>query len=125
MALVTVGSYPLPMSSTYVGNTADMVDAGRNVSGYVIGAVVRYDVGKIEMTWKYLTVTEWSNILKLFNPTYGGSFNQNVTFYNQTTANYETRVFYPGDRTTAGLVQLSASGEPVGWLEAKLHLVEV
>ena len=50
-ALVTVGDYELPEPSTYSGNTSTLVDSSRNVEGRMIGAVVRDNVGKIELSW--------------------------------------------------------------------------
>lgn len=124
-ALIRVGNYDIPTPSTYLGNTADIVDSGRNVEGRVIGSVIRHDVGKVEASWRYLTVKEWSDILKRFNPKYGGSFYNKVTFFNQVTATWETRTMYVGDRTTGGLIQLDKNGNPQGYVQCKLALVEV
>lgn len=124
-ALVTIAGVPLPTPSTYVGITADIVDAARNTEGVVVGAVVREDVGKVEMSWNYLTAQQWSTILKLFNSAYGGSFYQTVEFFNQTTADWETRVMYPGDRTTSGAHALDPeTGAIIGWEKPVLHLIE-
>mgnify|MGYP003544333991 CR=1 FL=1 len=65
-ALVTVAGYELPEPSEYSANTSTLVDSARNVSGYVIGAVVRSDVAKVELKWRYLTAVQWANILRLF-----------------------------------------------------------
>lgn len=124
-ALISINGYDLPTPSTYVGNTATLVDSARNVSGYVVGAVIREDVAKVEATWRYLTAEQWSEILKRFHTRHGGSFYQQVTFYNQTTANWETRQMYVGDRTTSGAFRVDDTGAPIGWLEPKLHLIEV
>lgn len=124
-ALVIIAGTDLPTPSTYVGYTADVVDAGRNVEGVVIGSVVREDVGKVEMSWNYLTAQQWSTILKLFNSAYGGSFYRSVEFFNQVTADWTTRTMYPGDRTTSGAFKLDpGSGAVVGWEKPVLHLVE-
>ena len=58
-ALVTIAGYELPEPSTYSANTATLVDSARNVQGYVIGSVIRNDVAKVELSWKYLTVEQW------------------------------------------------------------------
>lgn len=124
-SLVTVAGVPLPMPSTYVGLTADFVDSGRNAEGYVVGAVVREDTAKIEMSWRFLTVEQWSTIIKLFNTKYGGKFMQEVTFYNQTTASFETRTMYPNDRTSGGAFKVDPeTGKPLGWVDCKLNLIE-
>jgi hypothetical protein len=125
-ALVSIGGIELPTPSTYVGLTSTLVDAGRNVEGYVIGAVIRNDIGKVEMTWNYLTVDQWATILQLFTPALGGAFYRDVTFYDQVRATWVTREMYVSDRTTSGLFRLNpATGIPVGWRSPKLSLVEV
>jgi hypothetical protein len=124
-ALVSVGGYDLPTPSSYTGNTADIVDSARNVQGRVVGSVIRHDVAKVTLEWKYLTVEQWSNILKRFNPNYGGSFYNNVTFFNQVSATWETRLMYVSDRTSAGLIHLSRDGSPQGYTNPNLSLVEV
>lgn len=120
-ALVTVAGYELPEPSTYSGNTATLVDSARNVNGYVIGAVIRNDVAKVELSWKYLTASQWAGILSLFN----NSFYNDVTFYNQATADYTTRQMYVGDRTAGMWRRHPETGEVMGWVECKLSLVEV
>lgn len=125
-ALVSIGGVDLPTPSTYMGMTADLVDEARNVAGYVVGAIVREDVAKVEMTWKKLSPTEWSTIIKLFNSNYGGSFFVEVTFYNQSIGDWETRTMYPSNRTTGGAYSVDPlTGIPSWWKECSLKLVEV
>ena len=124
-SLVTVAGIELPMPSSYVGLTADLVDSGRNAEGIVVGAIVREDVAKVELSWRFLTIKQWSDITKLFNSKYGGQFMQEVTFFNQTTASFETRTMYPNDRTTGGAFKVDAeTGLPLGWQDCKLNLIE-
>lgn len=121
-ALVSIGSYDFPEPSTYVGTTATIVDSARNVNGRVVGSVVRSDVAKVELTWKYLTAKQWATILSLFS----NSFYNEVRFYNQTTASYTTRTMYVSDRTSAGMWRRDpATGEVLGWTNCSLSLVEV
>ena len=125
-ALIEIEGFALPTPSQYVGLTATIVNAGRNVKGVTIGTVIREDVGKVELSWKYLTVKQWSDILKLFSPTFGGGFYRNVTFYDQVRADWITREMYVSDRTSAGLIQLDPIMQtPRGWENPKLALVEV
>jgi hypothetical protein len=120
-ALVSVGSYDFPEPSSYSGTTATIVDSARNVSGRVVGAVVRDDVAKVELSWKYLTATQWATILSLFN----NSFYNDVRFYNQATASYTTRTMYVGDRTAGMWRRDQRTGEVLGWTNCTLSLVEV
>lgn len=115
---------PFASPSTYNVTTSTIVDSGRNVDGKVIGAVVREDVVALEVTFNYITVDDWSTILKLFDSSQGGSFYQKVKFYHPTLNTWETRTMYVGDRTSNGLHMLDKNGYPQAWLGAKLSLVE-
>lgn len=120
-ALVTIAGYELPEPSEYKANTATLVDSARNVQGYVIGSVVRNDVAKVELKWRYLTAQQWANILGLFTR----SFYNQVTFYNQATAQYTTRQMYVSDRNAGMWRRHPETGEVMGWTECSLSLVEV
>jgi hypothetical protein len=119
--LVIVGGYPLPDPSTYDAVTSTIVDSGRNIEGRVIGSVVRHDVAKISMTWKYLTAQQWANVLSLF--TY--SFYNDVYFMNQATNNYDTRTMYVSDRSAGMWRRHPDTGEIMGYTNCTLSLVEV
>jgi len=73
-ALVSIGGFNFPEPSTYSGSTSTLVDSGRNVEGKLVASVVRDDVAKIELTWKYLTAQQWAAINKKFSTKHGGSF---------------------------------------------------
>jgi len=123
-ALVTVDGYEFPQPSSYDATTSTLVDSARNAQGYVIGSVLREDVAKIELSWRFLSVEDWSRILKCFNTKYGGSFYNTVTFFNQVTGTWESREMYISDRK-AGIWLLDDSGNPRGYDGCKLSLVEV
>lgn len=125
-ALITIGSFDVPNPSTYVGTEATVVDSARNVQGVVVGAVVRESVAKVEATWRYMSAAQWAQIMQLFNESYGGSFYQNVTFFNQLTNGWTTRKMYVGDRTTSGAFMLNpTTGGVSGYTEPRLSLIEV
>lgn len=120
-ALVTIGGYELPEPSSYNAITSTIVDSGRNVEGKVVGSVVRSDVAKIELSWKYLTAQQWANILSLF--TY--SFYNDVRFMNQVTNNYDVRTMYVSDRNAGMWRRHPETGEIMGYTNCSLSLVEV
>ena len=120
-ALVTIAGYELPEPSEYSASTSTLVDSARNVSGYVIGSVIRSDVAKVELKWRYLTVEQWANVLRLFT----NSFYNTVTFYNQSTGSYTTRQMYVGDRSAGMWRRHPSTGDVMGWIDCKLSLVEV
>lgn len=119
--LVTVAGVALPEPSFYDASTSTLVDSARNVSGYMIGSVVRNDVAKIELKWRYLTARQWANILSLFTI----SFQNPVTFFNQATADYETRNMYCGDRVAGMWRRHPDTGEIMGWTDCAISLIEV
>ena len=120
-ALVSIGGYDFPEPATYTGTTATIVDSARNVNGRVVGSVIRNDVAKVEMTWKYLTARQWATMLTLFN----NSFYNEVRFYNQATASYTTRTMYVSDRNAAMWRRDPQTGAVMGYTGASLSLIEV
>ena len=120
-ALVSIGGYDLPEPSTYKAITSTVVDSARNVSGYVVGSVVRPDVAKVELSWKYLTAQQWATILSLFT----SSFYNNVRFLNQATNKFETREMYVSDRNAQMWRRDPNTGAVMGYTTCTLSLVEV
>lgn len=120
-ALVSIGGFAFPEPSTYSATTSTIVDSARNVSGYVVGSVVRSDVAKIELTWRYLTAQQWAQILSLFS----NSFYNDVRFLNQVTNQYTTRTMYVSDRNAGMWRRDPQSGAVMGYTNCSLSLVEV
>ena len=120
-ALVSIGGFDFPEPSTYNATTSTIVDSARNVQGRVVGAVIRHDVAKIELSWKYLTAYQWAQILSLFT----NSFYNDVTFLNQVTNRYDTRTMYVSDRTAGIFRRDPQTGEVMGYTGASLSLIEV
>lgn len=120
-ALVTIGGYELPEPSSYNAITSTIVDSARNVEGKVVGSVVRSDVAKIELSWKYLTAQQWANILSMF--TY--NFYNEVRFMNQVTNNYDVRTMYVSDRNAGMWRRHPETGDIMGYTNCSLSLVEV
>lgn len=120
-ALVEVAGVALPEPSEYSGTTSTIVDSARNANGFVIGSVVRSDVAKVELKWRYLTKDQWASVLSLFTD----NFYNSVTFLNQATGDYATRQMYCGDRKAGMWRRHPESGEVMGWTNCSLSLVEV
>lgn len=120
-ALVSIGNFEFPEPSTYNATTSTIVDSARNVSGYVVGSVIRHDVAKIEMTWKYLTAEQWAQILSLFT----NSFYNKVTFLNQATNELDERDMYVSDRNAAMWRRDPKTGAVMGYTGCSLSLIEV
>ena len=120
-ALVSIGGFDFPEPSTYMATTASLVDSARNVQGYVIGAQIRPDVAKIEITWKYLTADQWARILSLFS----NSFYNDVRFLNQVKNDYDTRTMYVSDSSAGMWRRDPQTGAVMGYTNCSLSLVEV
>lgn len=120
-ALVSIGGYNLPEPSSYSATTSTIVDSARNVQGKVVGSVVRHDVAKIELSWKYLTAQQWANVLSLFTH----SFYNDVRFLNQATNTYDVRTMYVSDRTAGVWRRHPETGKVMGYTNCSLSLVEV
>ena len=97
------------------------MDSARNVKGYVVGSVVRNDVAKVELSWRYLTAQQWASILSLFKR----NFYNEVEFYDQTVAGWVTRTMYVSDRKAGMWRREPETGEVMGYTECSLSLVEV
>lgn len=123
-ALVSVAGTDLPDPSVYSGTASTVVDSGRNVDGYWIGAVIRDSMAKVEMSWKFLTVQQWAAISGLFDSSRGGSFTNPVTFFCTDTGDWETRTMYPGDRR-AGIFLRNSDGSIRGLTNCTVNLIEV
>ena len=120
-SLVSIGSFDFPEPSTYNATTSTIVDSARNVQGRVVGSVIRHDVAKIDLTWRYLTAQQWATVLSLFT----NSFYNDVRFLNQVTNRYETRTMYVSDRTAGIFRRDPQSGAVMGYTGCSLSLVEV
>lgn len=120
-ALITVNGNALPDPSTYDAVTSTIVDSGRNVAGEVVGTVVRSDVAKIEVSWRYLTAQQWADIIGPFT----ANFMCQVRFFNQATASYTTRTMYVSDRTASMFRRHPDTGEVLGFTNCSLSLIEV
>jgi hypothetical protein len=125
--MVTVSGVPLPDPAWdgYSGNTATFVDAARNLMGVTIGDVIRDDVAKVECKWSFLPAKQWADILKLFSKKRGGKFYNTVTFYCQDTADWETREMYISDRSSTTFIRAKETGEPRGFTNCRLALIEM
>ena len=123
-ALVSIGGYDFPAPSTYSGTTTTIVDSGRNTKGYMVGAVIRDDVGKVEMSWKFISVSDWASILAKFSLKRGGAFINQVTFFCQDSGTWETREMYISDRQ-ANVFLRDEAGNIRGYTDVSLSLVEV
>ena len=124
-ALVSVENYDFPEPSTYNGNTSTIVDSSRNAEGKLVGSVIRDDVAKIEISWRYLTVAQWAKIQQCFRQDSGGKFINRVSFFDQTFGDWKDRDMYVGDRKASMFRRDPRTGDILGWVDVSLSLIEV
>ena len=124
-ALVSVGGYDFPEPSTYSASTSTLVDSGRNVEGRMVGAVIRDDISKVEISWKYLTVEQWANILKCFSGK--DKFVNEVTFFDQSVGDWTPmpKKMYVNDRKAGMWRRHPETGDVMGWTDCSLSLIQV
>ena len=123
-ALVTIAGHDIPDCSTYNGIVSTVVDSGRNTEAVMIGAVIRENVGKVEMMWNFLTVEQWAEICSLFDGTRGGSFINSVEFFCPDMGGWITRDMYCSDRK-AGVFMRNPDGSIKGLKNCTVNLIEV
>jgi hypothetical protein len=122
-ALVRVGDYDFPEPSTYSSTTSTLVDSGRNVEGKMVGSVIRDDVSKIEISWRYLTVEQWSRILQCFHGK--DKFVNEVIFFDQCAGIRRKKTMYVNDRKANLFRRDPETGKVMGWVDVSLSLIEV
>lgn len=122
-SLVSVGGYDFPEPSSYSANTSTLVDSGRNVEGKMVGTVIREDVSKIEISWKYLTVEQWAKILQCFRGK--DKFINDVVFFDQSEGDWITKKMYVNDRKAGAFRCDPDTGDILGWTNCSLALIEV
>lgn len=82
-------------------------------------------MGKVELSWRMLSVYDWERILKCFDRRYGGKFYNDVIFFDMVRGNYTTRTMYVSDRSASMWHRDPETGEIDGWLNCTLNLIEV
>lgn len=120
----SLGTFNFPTPSVYNATSSTIVDGARNTDGNMVGTFIK-ELSKIEMSWRYLTATQWSNILKEFLESQGKSFIRKVKFLNQDTNTYETKDMYISDRNAGGFKYNETTGNMQGYTDCSLSLVEV
>lgn len=92
MAVIKVGTTDLPTPSDMSIGVMDISKAERNTNGLMIMERIATKQ-KIEMTWKYLSATELSTILKAIKNTFF-----DVTYTDPVENASRKGTFYVGDR---------------------------
>lgn len=123
----TTGGILLPTPMLGSGNTiiATNVDGSRNESGNFIGSVVGNDKLKIEMSFAYMTPTEFMNFLKIWDRAQGGSFVNDFIVFDPRVNDFVTKKMYVGDRNGRPCLLNQSTFVPKYWTDIKANLIEV
>lgn len=128
----------IPVPSDYSGLSSTVVDSGRNISGQVIGGIVREDVAKVELKWNFMTVAQYAKLAQLFDSKYNGNFFVGVSFFDIVAGTWDgsiesapdivnnpIRLFYPSDRKVQfAKMVLNSDGSPKGYENVSLNLID-
>ena len=123
-AMVSIGAYAVPEPTEYNAQTSTIVDGARNAEGVFIGGIVREDIARIDMSWKFISTSNWATLLQKLSTTSGGNFINSVTFFNQSSGAWETRDMYCSDRKS-GVFKRDMAGNIIGYTNASISLIEV
>lgn len=114
-----VDGIDLPSPSTYSFTESDLTENSiRNANGKASWDVVRYNVGKLSLTWENASADTVSAVCAAIRSK--KSFK--VTFLNTNTKLVETRTFYAGDRANELVRYVSALSY---WSTLTIPFVEV
>lgn len=117
--MLKIDGVNIPSPTSYSFTESDLVEnSTRNAAGYASWDVVRYNVGKIDLTWEN---ADRGKITRICNAIRSKK-KFNVTFANTNTGQVETREFYSGDRANELVRYVSALKY---WSSLSVPFVEV
>lgn len=120
---------PPPSYASAKQTASTLVNSGRSAyNGQVYGQrVSNRDLVKIEITWKYLTASQWSGILKKIvhstDPDSPGFFVW-IKYFDMTENSWQCRQFYPGDRTAVPFRLNPTTKEVMSWVDCTVNFID-
>lgn len=130
--LIYSGNYALPTPSSYSIQTSTVVNSGRNTKGRVVGSIVRGDLSKISLKWKYLPKAKADEMFRFFYTASDGteqtiSTNNFIHSFNLVLPEFDglaTKEMYVGDRK-CDIFRRDKQGNIIGYIDISLDLIEV
>nr|DAL98416.1 MAG TPA: hypothetical protein [Caudoviricetes sp.] len=116
MFKLEIKDYLAPAPIKYDVGKMDISKAERNTLGDMVIDIIATKT-KIELEWGLLTSNEVSELFQAIRPTQFP-----VKYFDPETAQYETKTFYKGDRSTGSV--LFENGVPT-WKGTKVNLIEI
>jgi hypothetical protein len=116
--LVHSNGTPLPQASEIGPSSSAFVDSARNSLGIMIGGVIRDDVSKFEMIWKFLSVEDWKAVHNV-------PFISAVRFFDPKLADFNTKQMYRSDLTSKITLLDHETKLPRGYFDCRVAFIEV
>lgn len=113
--MIKINGVALPTPSDYIVSIMDISKASRNAAGTMVIERIATK-RKIELSWKYLSKTEISNVLKMVSPVFF-----NVEYIDPEDSAWKTGTFYCGDRSVGALDYRNGN---IRWKDIKFNLIE-
>jgi hypothetical protein len=111
---------PLPPPSGLTLSREDLHSSSeRNARGQLVSDIIRSNVLKMNVTWKYLTADELQALMELVSR----RMFMNVKYYSDLTQAYTTAKMYKGAVSYTPHRVLN-TGEIDGWLNVRISLIE-
>lgn len=120
---------PTPSYASAKQTASTLVNSGRSAyNGQVYGQrISNRDLVKIEIIWKYLTTSQWSDILKKIlnsnNPDSPGFFVW-IKYFDMTAGTWKCRQFYPGDRTATPFRLHPDTKAVLSWIDCTMNFID-
>jgi len=113
--MIKINGVALPTPSDYIVSIMDISKASRNAAGTMVIERIATK-RKIELSWKYLSKTELSNVLKIVSPVFF-----TVEYIDPEENDWKTGTFYCGDRSVGALDYRNGN---IRWKDIKFNLIE-
>ncbi len=120
--LISIAGVEIQNPDSYQPEVYDLHDTGSNVCGQQIGSPIRNNIEKISLTWDYLTVEQWADILNKFPV---GTIEYSVSFYSTLSAGWVTKQMTVSNRTAGLYFKDPITKLPKYWKSCSLTFTEV
>lgn len=116
---------PDPAYKSAKQTASTLVNSGRSSHNGKVYAqrVGDRDFSKLDLTWSYLTATQWSNVLgKILNG--DESFYVWIKYFDMQKNDWSIREFYPSDRTATPFTVDSTTKKVLSWIDCSVSFVD-
>ena len=110
---------PNPETTSGKGTIATMVNSGRNASAVVTAQKIGRDQDKSELTWKWLSKSEWESLLQFWDT----NFFFNFTYYSPVAGVKITRKCYISDRKFQPF-EIDNNGNPISYKNCSANIID-